>query len=81
MSEKETTKEHGSLRCTRCSSLNLERSGKEPYRFECKDCGQHHFIVMQLVPVPTPNKRTLEPLLAESDQGTAGSRRVSEEGR
>jgi len=60
----------GSLRCLRCRSLNLVRSGREPYRFECQDCKQHYFVVMQLVPVdpdyPTP---LLESSRAEQSQG------------
>src|SRR6185369_16378200 len=63
--------EPGSLRCLRCRSLNLARTGKEPYRHECLDCGQHYFVVMQLVPVPTPSKSPLlESPVAEQCPGT-----------
>jgi len=67
MSEsEEPPKEKGTLRCLRCSSFNLERSGKEPYRYECTECGQHYFVVMQLVPVAPPDRpRFLEPPVAE----------------
>lgn len=53
------------LRCLRCKGKNLVRSGKEPYRFICEECGQHYFIVMQLQPVDPPAQT---PLL-ESDAG------------
>lgn len=70
MSE-EDGKSQGTLRCTRCSSLNLVRSGKEVYRHECLDCGQHYFVVMQLVPVPTPDRTPLlESPVAEPSERT-----------
>jgi hypothetical protein len=56
----ETVEDRSTMRCLRCTGLNLVRSGKEVYRFECSDCGQHYFAVMQLIPVAPP---TLSPIL------------------
>lgn len=75
MSEDESlqkpVQETGALRCLRCRSFNLARTGKEPYRHECLDCGQHYFVVMQLVPVPAPSKfPLLESPVAEQGSGT-----------
>lgn len=56
------------MRCLRCRGLKLERSGKEPHRLICKDCGQNFFAVMQLVPVE-PLKR---PLLLEEEASAVG---------
>jgi hypothetical protein len=63
------SQETGALRCLRCRSLNLTRSGKEAYRHECLDCGQHYFIVMQLVPVDNPRSSLLEKSVAEPGSG------------
>lgn len=38
------------LRCARCNG-HLESSGREPFRFVCPSCGQHYFVVLQMVPV------------------------------
>lgn len=42
----------GTMRCPRCRSM-LDRSGREPHRYECPNCKQDYFLVMQLVPVPS----------------------------
>lgn len=60
----------GVLRCLRCKGTNLGRSGKEVYRRECLDCGQHYFLVMQLQPVDPIDTPLLETASAKSDQGT-----------
>jgi hypothetical protein len=54
-----SAQETDALRCLRCRSFNLVRSGKEVYRHECLDCGQHYFVVMQLVPVANPKPSPL----------------------
>jgi hypothetical protein len=60
----------GVMRCLRCKST-LERSGKEPYRYICSDCGQHYFLQMQLVPVEAPHRTPLlEQDNAERSSGT-----------
>ncbi len=64
------TQETGALRCLRCRGFNLARSGKEAYRHECLDCGQHYFAVMQLVPVDNPEPSPLlENAVAEPGSG------------
>lgn len=49
----------GMMRCLRCRNL-LERSGREPHRYECPNCKQNYFLVMQLVPVDSDDKLLLE---------------------
>lgn len=64
------TQETSALRCLRCRGFNLVRSGKEAYRHECLDCGQHYFAVMQLVPVDSPKPSPLlENPVAEPSSG------------
>lgn len=57
----------GVMRCLRCKGT-LERSGREPHRYECFDCKQNYFLVMQLVPVDS-DRPVLE-AHAERCQGT-----------
>lgn len=60
----------GVMRCLRCKG-RLERSGKEPHRHICSDCGQHYFLQMQLVPVEAPSQiPLLEGNSAERRSGT-----------
>lgn len=66
----EADKTQGILRCLRCSSLDIVRSGKEPYRHECVGCGQHYIVVLQLVPVAAPDR----PHLLESPVVEPGPR-------
>lgn len=40
-----------SLRCLRCKSRDMHRSGREAYRVVCAACGANYFAVMQLIPV------------------------------
>jgi hypothetical protein len=54
-----------SLRCLRCSSRDMHRSGREPYRIICAKCGANYFAVMQLVPVP-PGDRPESPVELDS---------------
>ncbi len=49
----------GVMRCLRCKGV-LERSGREPHRYECPDCKQNYFLVMQLVPVDSDGQPLLE---------------------
>jgi phage FluMu protein Com len=57
------------MRCLRCKSM-LDRSGREPYRYECPNCKQHYFLVMQLVPVDPEEDHLLEEAHADRRQGT-----------
>lgn len=60
----------GLMRCLRCKGT-LERSGKEPTRHICSNCGQHFILQMQLVPVAAPqNTPLLEDSSAEHSPGT-----------
>src|SRR5688572_2870340 len=45
------------LRCLRCSSRDMHRSGREPYRVICGGCGSHYHVVMQLVSVDPAGAR------------------------
>ena len=56
------------MRCLRCKST-LDRSGREPHRYECPTCKQHYLLVMQLVPVDSDD-RLLEEAHAERHPGT-----------
>lgn len=58
-----------SLRCLRCSSRNMHRSGREPYRVICGDCGSHYHVVMQLIPVEPSGARPESSL--EADVGSS----------
>lgn len=60
-----------SLRCLRCSSRRMHRSGREPYRVECESCGSHYYVVMQLIPVDHSDKR------ASSEEDVGGSTRAT----
>lgn len=55
-----------SLRCLRCSSRDMHRSGREPYRVICSGCGANFFLVMQLVPVEPSDAERVKP---EADAG------------
>lgn len=58
-----------SLRCLRCSSREMHRSGREPYRVICSGCGSNYFLVMQLTPV--------EPADASLEADVGGSARAT----
>lgn len=32
----------------------MERSGQELHRYVCTKCGQHYFLVVQLIPTDAP---------------------------
>lgn len=64
-----TEKSVGILRCLRCRGIHLDRSGREPYRMICRDCGQHYHVVMQLVPVDSDDR----PLQLEAGVAEQGS--------
>ncbi len=61
--------EDAHLRCLRCSSTDLARSGREPHRHICQSCGQHYFLVLQMVPVPSDNRPLLLTTDAKQDSG------------
>lgn len=72
MTLQETSDSRRLMRCLRCKSTNLMKSGREPYRFVCDDCGQNFHAVMQLVPVePDDRVPLLEANVAEQDPGTS----------
>lgn len=58
------------LQCLRCRSYNLGRSGKEPQRQVCGDCGANYHVTLSIVEVPPDEVEELEPLLVESSEGT-----------